>query len=81
MLRTQISLTEAERRALDEAAARTGKSISALIRDAVDRVYGVERSTEADLASLRRAFGAWEDRGLDGMTFVDQMRSGQRFER
>ena len=44
MQRTQISLTAEERRALDEEAARTGRSISALIRDAVEIVYGVNRA-------------------------------------
>jgi hypothetical protein len=51
MQRTQISLTTEERRALDAAAARTGRSVSALIRDAVETVYGAERSLEDDLAS------------------------------
>lgn len=81
MMRTQISLTIEERRALDAAAARTGKSIAALIRDAVETVYGAERSSEDDLAAMRRAFGSWKNRDLDGAAWVDQLRSGSRLPR
>lgn len=78
MLRTQISLTEEERRTLDELSARTGKSISALIRDAVDAAYGTERSVAADLHAMQRAFGSWQDREEEGATWVERVRSGRR---
>ncbi len=78
MLRTQISLTAEDRELLDAAAARSGRSVSALIRDAVQVVYAAERSVDDDLASIRASFGAWSDRELDGAAYVDQLRSGSR---
>lgn len=78
MLRTQISLTEHERRLLDGVASRTGQSIAALIREAVRRVYGSE--PDEDLATMRQAFGAWQDEPLHGAAYVERLRSGRRVE-
>lgn len=78
MQRTQISLTDEDRRALDAEAARTGRSISALIRDAVAQVYGSGRDAEEDLRAIEAASGAWADRVVDGAEYVEELRSGRR---
>jgi predicted nucleic acid-binding protein len=77
MERTQIYLTEEERRALKSLAARLGRSQSALIRDAIDRY--VDRYQEGNrLDLLRQARGLWADaliatsataRGAELLTF------------
>lgn len=78
MQRTQISLTAEERRLLDAEVARTGRSLSALIRDAVSTVYGTDRPAEEDLVVMRRSFGSWQDRDEDGAQWVDRLRTGTR---
>lgn len=81
MLRTQISLTAADRKLLDRESARTGRSIARLIRDAVERTYGGDRDEDADLRALDDAFGAWGSGATDGEAYVEQLRSGGRLSR
>ncbi|MFT4123825.1 MAG: CopG family transcriptional regulator [Microbacteriaceae bacterium] len=76
MLRTQISLTEEDRSILDAESARTGRSISALIRDAVTQTYGFRRDAKKDAQAIDAALGAWCDRDVDGAEYVEGVRSG-----
>ncbi|MFT4259235.1 ribbon-helix-helix protein, CopG family [Microbacterium sp.] len=81
MQRTQISLTAEDRSVLDAEAARTGRSISALIRDAVAQTYGFRQDIEQDLRAIEVATGAWADRRVDGEAYVQGLRSGGRLDR
>lgn len=61
MERTQIYLTEKERKTLKAMAARLGRSQSALIREAVDRY--IERDQEGSrLDLMQQAHGLWAKR-------------------
>lgn len=78
MLRTQISLTENQKRILDAKSAESGLSLSELVRQAVDRCYGGDRDLEHDLSRLRAGAGAWADRDETGEAYVERVRSGRR---
>ncbi|GAA3829263.1 ribbon-helix-helix protein, CopG family [Brevibacterium casei] len=80
MVRTRISLTSTERQLLDAEAERTGRSISALVRDAVTQVYGCKSDAHTDLNAIKTAFGSWAEQAEDGKTYVDQFRFGSRLE-
>lgn len=78
MVCTWVSLTVEERRLLDEEAARTGRSISALIRVAVSATYGHAKGADADRRAIEAALGAWGGRDCDGEEYVERLRSEGR---
>lgn len=57
--RTQVYFTQEQRRRLDERAAREGKTLAALVREAVD-AYVTERPPELQVV-LGETFGAMPD--------------------
>lgn len=76
MDRTQIYLNEAQAAALELQAARTGRSRSQLIREAIDRTYLGETTADAILV-LNNTAGAWKGRREDGAAYVKRLRRGR----
>jgi hypothetical protein len=75
MHRTQITLTDSQYARLRDESSRTGRSLAALIRRALDEHYD-EVSNGGRLELLDSAFGAWADRRESGAAFVERVRAG-----
>jgi len=83
MRRTQIYLDDRQRRKLDRVAKRTRRTVSELIREAIDARYAATPKEEF-LDGLRAGlFGVWKKRRDLGPTdrYVRQLRHGNRVDR
>ncbi len=83
MRRTQIYLDDQQRRKLDQVAKRTRRTVSELIREAIDARYAATPK-EDFLAALRAGFfGVWKQRSdLDPTDkYVRRVRRGKRLDR
>lgn len=74
MVRTQIYLTEEQRRALERLVAGTGRRKSDLIREALDDYLARQKPRDWKEA-LRACYGMWADRD-DLDDFVAGLRAG-----
>jgi hypothetical protein len=75
--RTQIVLDDEQYALLKEESRRSGLSLGALVRAAVDQRFGRAREDQdAALAALQRSAGIWDLDG-DGEAYVDGVRRGR----
>ncbi|MDQ4214851.1 ribbon-helix-helix protein, CopG family [Microbacterium capsulatum] len=77
LTRTQISLSDDDRRVLDAVSRRTGSSMSALIREAIHSTYGDVGDPERLRGLIDASFGTIA-REVSGEELVDGLRSGRR---
>ncbi|MPZ23973.1 MAG: ribbon-helix-helix protein, CopG family [Dehalococcoidia bacterium] len=80
MIRTQISLTEAQKAWLDSRSSETGLSISELIRRALEECYSSRRPLEHDLRAITESAGAWSERDFNGEEYVERLRTARRLD-
>jgi hypothetical protein len=78
MKRTQIYLDDGQRRRLDRVAKRTRRTVSDLIREAIDVRYGATPNKDFLDALRAGTFGVWKERRDLGQTdgYVRRLRRG-----
>lgn len=83
MRRTQIYLTDEQGRLLEERSRARGRTISQLIRDAIDDAYAPGRPmSRAERVRLaRRTAGAWTEFAESGAQYVERIRGARRLAR
>ena len=83
MRRTQIYLDDGQRRKLDKVAKRSGRTVSDLIREAIDARYTATPKAEFLDALRAGSFGIWKERADLGPTdtYVRRLRGGKRIDR
>lgn len=79
MRRTQIYLTEAQGRLLEGRSKATGRTISELIRDAIDAAYATERrkSRPERVRIARAAAATWPELAETGAQYVERIRGNR----
>lgn len=77
MLRTQIYLEEDELQTLRFISSKEKKTVSELIRKAIDQIYLVKKKDtfEADLDTIA---GLWSDREFETDAYIRTLRCGKR---
>ena len=80
MRRTQIYLTDEQGALLDSRSKASGRTISELIREAIDTVYSRRRSmTQAQKVRVaQRTAGAWANAQETGAEYVERIRGSRR---
>jgi hypothetical protein len=83
MKRTQIYLSEEQGRYLERRSRATGRSVSQLIRTAIDDTYLRRRPMDKAerLRIVRATAGAWKDFPYTGAEYVDRIRGSGRLAR
>ena len=83
MKRTQIYLTEEQGSLLEGRSKATGRTVSDLIRAAIDSVYSRRRvlSRAERVRVARRTVGSWRDFPESGAAYVDRVRGSRRLAR
>jgi hypothetical protein len=83
MRRTQIYLTDEQGKALEDRSRQTGRSVSQLIRDAIDNAYAARRPmSRAERVRLaRQTAGAWAGLPETGAEYVERVRGRGRLAR
>ena len=81
--RTQIYLTEQQGALLESRSRATGRSVSQLIREAIDAEYagGRKMSRVERLRVARRTAGAWTGFDETGADYVERIRGAGRLAR
>jgi Ribbon-helix-helix protein, copG family len=83
MRRTQIYLTEEQGRLLEERSRATGRTVSELIRAAIDDVHGGRRGMgrAERMRVARQTAGTWKDFPESGEKYVERLRGMGRMAR
>lgn len=83
MQRTHIYLTEEQRQLLKGRSQATGRTVSELIRTAIDDVYAPSRgpSTADRIRLAQRTAGTWKEFPETGAEYVERIRGSRRLSR